>query len=232
MERVFNYIRVMNRICDECSYGCTLEIENIIESKEEVKDNLDSLWLKIYKCRIEDGIKTSDYYFNIVESIMWKQQTAKEKELVRDNLLKRCTIYNVEIPDILTMLEKAIQYIGMCEDLWFGYSMLTEEIKGYQSFICKIEGLTTVKGKNENEDQCIDMPTLHWCGQKNVLTDIFRQAKNKNYITNSLPEIAQFLKSGFDCFANTKLSTIEGMLKNNNSSANAVPKEEKRIQVE
>ena len=67
---------------------------------------------------------------------------------------------------------------------------------------------------------------------KNVLTDIFRQAKNKNYITNSLPEIAQFLKSGFDCFANTKLSTIEGMLKNNNSSANAVPKEEKRIQVE
>lgn len=61
---------------------------------------------------------------------------------------------------------------------------------------------------------------------------MFRQAKNKGYITNSLSEIAKFLKNGFDCYANTKLSTIEGTLKNNNSSANAVPKEEKRIQVE
>lgn len=232
MERVFEYIRVMNRVCDECSYGCSLEIENIIESKKEVRDNLNVLFRNMGNCRIADGIKPSDFYFNIVESIMWKQQTVKEKELVRDNLLKRCSTCNVEIPDILIMLEKAIQYIGMCEDLWAEYRILTTEIKDYQNFICKIEGLMTAKEKNENDDQCINMPTLHWCGQKNVLTDIFRQAKNKNYITNSLPEIAQFLKRGFDCFVNTKLSTIETMLKNNSSSANAIPKEEKRIQVE
>lgn len=231
MERVFNYIKVMNRVCDVCSYGCSLEIENIIESKEEVRDNLNILFRDMKQYLIADGIKPSDYYFNIVESIMWKQQTAKEKELVKDNLLKRCSTYNVEIPDILTMLEKAIQYIGI-GDLWAGYSILTAEIKDYQSFIYKIEELTTIKEKNENEDQCLNMPTLHWGGQKNVLADIFRQSKNKGYITNSLPEIAQFLKSGFDCFANTQLSTIEGMLKNNSSSANAIPKEEKRIQVE
>lgn len=74
--------------------------------------------------------------------------------------------------------------------------------------------------------------TMNWEGQNNVLTDMFRQAKNKGYLTNSLPDIAIFLKENFSCFANTKLSTIETQLKNNNSSANAFPKEEKRIKID
>ncbi|MFQ7265780.1 MAG: hypothetical protein ACLRPS_02680 [Paraprevotella clara] len=72
---------------------------------------------------------------------------------------------------------------------------------------------------------------MNWKGQNNVLTDMFRQAKNKGYLINSIPDIALFLKENFSCFANTKLSTIETQLKNNSSSANAFPKEEKRIKI-
>lgn len=73
---------------------------------------------------------------------------------------------------------------------------------------------------------------MNWEGQNNVLTDMFRQAKNRGYLTNSIPDIAMFLKENFTCFVNTKLSTIETQLKNNNSSANTFPKEEKRIKLE
>lgn len=73
---------------------------------------------------------------------------------------------------------------------------------------------------------------LNWKGQSNVLTDIFRQAKNRGYLVNSIPDIAIFLKDNFSCFAKTKLSTIETQLKNNTSSANAIPKEEKRIKLD
>ena len=52
--------------------------------------------------------------------------------------------------------------------------------------------------------------------------------KNKGYLTNSIPDVALFLKTNFDCFRNVKQSTIEGMLKNNDSAPNAIPKEEKR----
>lgn len=73
---------------------------------------------------------------------------------------------------------------------------------------------------------------LKWEGQSNVLTDMLRQAKNRGYLVNSIPDIAIFLKENFSCFAKTKLSTIETQLKNNNSSANAFPKEEKRIKID
>lgn len=92
------------------------------------------------------------------------------------------------------------------------------------------------KDYTENEDEIKESTkrsgvAMHWGGQSNVLTDMFRQAKNKGYLTNSLPDIAIFLKENFSCFANTKLSTIETQLKNNSSSANAFPKEEKRIKI-
>ena len=108
--------------------------------------------------------------------------------------------------------------------------MLEGYITEYNGFISKINKLK-INDRSEDDVQIKNL-LLHWCGQKNVLTDMLRQAKNKDYITNSLPEIAQFLKNGFDCFANTKLSTIEGMLKNNSSSANERPMEGKRIQIE
>lgn len=86
-------------------------------------------------------------------------------------------------------------------------------------------------GKNLSAKRKNDV-ILKWEGQSNVLTDMFRQAKNRGYLVNSIPDIAIFLKENFSCFAKTKLSTIETQLKNNNSSANAIPKEEKRIKLE
>ena len=74
--------------------------------------------------------------------------------------------------------------------------------------------------------------SLNWKGQKNVLTDVFREMKNRGYLSNPIPEVARFLKANFGCFEDVKQSTIEGMLKNNNSSSNAIPKEEKRIKID
>ena len=74
-------------------------------------------------------------------------------------------------------------------------------------------------------------PIMDWIGQNNTLTDMFRQAKNRQYLNNTIPEIASFLKQNFTCFSKTKLSTIESMLKNNNSSANDRPKQEKTINI-
>ncbi len=60
---------------------------------------------------------------------------------------------------------------------------------------------------------------LNWKGNNNVLIDIFYQlkripTKSKDcLITNSNEELAQFLKESFDCFEDTKLSTITGQLK-------------------
>ena len=84
----------------------------------------------------------------------------------------------------------------------------------------------------EIENERRDAPPITWKGQNNVLTDAFREMKKRGYLTNSIPEIAVFLKTNFDCFKDTKHSTIETMLKNNNSSANSIPKEEKRIYIE
>lgn len=87
------------------------------------------------------------------------------------------------------------------------------------------------KESKENISKSNNIP-MNWEGQNNVLTDMFRQAKNKGYLTNSIPDIALFLKENFSCFEKTKLSTIETQLKNNTSSANSIPKEEKRIRLE
>lgn len=87
------------------------------------------------------------------------------------------------------------------------------------------------KESEENISKSNNIP-MNWEGQNNVLTDMFRQAKNRGYLTNSIPEIAYFLKENFSCFDKTKLSTIETQLKNSSSSANSIPKEEKRIKLE
>ena len=87
--------------------------------------------------------------------------------------------------------------------------------------------------KSKNVNCLSNSPsTMTWNGQNNTLTDMFRQAKNKKYLNNTIPEIASFLKQHFTCFSETKLSTIENMLKNNNSSANSRPKSEKIINIE
>lgn len=86
--------------------------------------------------------------------------------------------------------------------------------------------------KKVDEENVSNSIIMNWEGQNNVLTDMFRQAKNRGYLTNSIPDIASFLKENFSCFEKTKLSTIETQLKNNTSSANAIPKEEKRIKLD
>lgn len=86
--------------------------------------------------------------------------------------------------------------------------------------------------KKVDEEKISNSVIMNWEGQNNVLTDMFRQAKNRGYLTNSIPDVALFLKENFSCFENTKQSTIEAQLKNNTSSANSVPKEEKRIKMD
>ncbi|WP_418569846.1 hypothetical protein [Parabacteroides johnsonii] len=228
MERVFNYINVMKNIYYECLYGQTIDIENIENDKEGVKVNISAIFNLIERCRFDGQI--SDYYFDIIESLLWKQKTIEEKKLIFNSLLNRCNYDNSEYTEIINKIESIISHIGIGNELWAEYAMLEGYIREFNDFVSRINDLN-FKDKNEG-DVLTNIYCLHWTGQNNVLADMFRQAKNKGYITNSLSEIAQFLKNGFDCYANTKLSTIEGTLKNNNSSANAVPKEEKRIQVE
>lgn len=228
MERVFEYINVMKDIYYECLFGQTIDIENIEDDKEGVKGNLSAIFNLIERCRFDGQI--SGYYFDIIESLLWKQQTIEEKRLIFNSLLNRCSYDDSEYTEIINKIESIISHIGIGSELWAEYAMLEGYIRDFNDFVSRINDLN-FKDKSEG-DVLTNIHNLHWVGQKNVLTDMFREAKNRGYITNSLPEITQFLKEGFDCFTNTKLSTIEGMLKNNNSSANAVPKEEKRIQVE
>ena len=106
------------------------------------------------------------------------------------------------------------------------YNWETQELNALKRIIEKeIENSTQPK-------EAAPTIKLNWTGQKNVLTDAFRQMKNKGYLTNSIPDVANFLKSNFDCFENTKQSTIRGMLKNNDTAPNAIPKEEKRINID
>lgn len=78
---------------------------------------------------------------------------------------------------------------------------------------------------------------IQWNEQKNVLTDLFRQLKtitNKNnepIVTNSIPEIAIFLKENFSCYQNTKLDTIQTKLKNSKFEEHT-PKAGRRIILE
>lgn len=75
---------------------------------------------------------------------------------------------------------------------------------------------------------------LKWNGQKNALTDMFRQlknivnSKNEPLISASYEDIALFIKEGFTDFENTELSTILGQLKR----AEQIKKTDKRVIIE
>lgn len=75
---------------------------------------------------------------------------------------------------------------------------------------------------------------LKWNGQKNALTDMFRQlknivnSKNEPLISASYEDIALFIKEGFTDFENTELSTILGQLKR----AELIKKTDKRVVIE
>jgi len=82
------------------------------------------------------------------------------------------------------------------------------------------------------------MQKLDWNGQQNVLYDLFRQLRNivgKNkqnpLLTNSIEEIALFLKQSFNNLENVSLSTIASELRNNNAKPNERPSSNKRIEI-
>lgn len=91
--------------------------------------------------------------------------------------------------------------------------------------------------ENKNFYNYNDRVIIQWNEQKNVLTDIFQQLKQirdkrgEHVIGNSVTEIALFLKQNFSCFNDSKLSTIEGMLKNRKQNPN-IPKTDRRIIIE
>lgn len=124
-----------------------------------------------------------------------------------------CSDYNIDLQNVVESVFHSTSTTMSLRLNIFGNSIKSEKNNEYL---------------HKKEEKII----LNWEGQNNVLTDIFRQAKNRGYLVNSIPDIAIFLKENFSCFAKTKLSTIETQLKNNNSSANAIPKEEKRIKIE
>jgi len=92
--------------------------------------------------------------------------------------------------------------------------------------------LSNVLEKKFNYYKFNDSIKLNWNAQKNVLIDIFRQLKKcktstgELILTNSNTEVAIFLKNGFSCFEETKISTIEGVL-----DKTARPKDSKRIHI-
>jgi len=79
--------------------------------------------------------------------------------------------------------------------------------------------LTNDDEPQNQTNETLQHTKLTWNGQKNVLTDIFYQLKrtynNKQepLLPNSNEDIALFLKNNFECFSDTAISTIIGMLK-------------------
>lgn len=124
-----------------------------------------------------------------------------------------CSDYNIDLQSVAETV-----FYSTSTDMSLRFDIFGDSIKFEKNSECA----------HKKEEKII----LNWEGQNNVLTDMFRQAKNRGYLTNSNPDIAMFLKENFTCFANTKLSTIEGQLRNNSSSANAFPREEKRIKID
>lgn len=65
------------------------------------------------------------------------------------------------------------------------------------------------KTTNSNHAEYVSSSNLlKWNGNKSSLADIFKQMKINGLLDNSQEEIALFLKSNFDCYSDTKLSTI------------------------
>jgi hypothetical protein len=91
------------------------------------------------------------------------------------------------------------------------------------------------QGKKEVSLTVPEKSLIKWNGNKNVLADIFKQLKRltdkktgEPLIANSYEDLAVFLKSNFDVFSETELSTIQTTLKQNSS----IPKTTNRIIIE
>jgi len=67
-----------------------------------------------------------------------------------------------------------------------------------------------VKEKETDKREIAPLVKIKWDGQKNQLYDVIRQLKEReNKILNSYTDLAVFLKTNFEMFDNTSLSTIE-----------------------
>lgn len=216
--------------------------------------------LESYESIINDDIdKQFENYFDLVESYFSEFEDEKRYTLLR-KLMKSSSfflwhqslvlydfIYDFKEQDceIMEAFKGSYANFALCiiDDFYSFIREVVDLCKVYKidAYEIAVELFSTSKDielslfdKDYIEKDVVkgNRAMMNWEGQNNVLTDMFRQAKNRGYLTNSIPDIAMFLKENFTCFANTKLSTIETQLKNNNSSANTFPKEEKRIKID
>ena len=88
----------------------------------------------------------------------------------------------------------------------------------------------------QNENIVQPLVKIRWNAPKNVLTSIFVQLKQMNtnhnspVIDNSYEDIALFLKTNFDCYQDTEISTITTTLKSQ-SGGNNTPSTKKLIEI-
>jgi hypothetical protein len=93
-----------------------------------------------------------------------------------------------------------------------------ELISNYNE-IAIIENKQEIKMEIKEQINSTNKIKLNWTGQKNILIYLFQQLKkekgnNNNFLLSSSNEdIAVFLQENFNCFNDTKLSTIIGQLK-------------------
>jgi len=98
------------------------------------------------------------------------------------------------------------------------------DIVAKEERIKQLEGLKVELGKIAPIGHGNKTIVLKWNGQKNALIHLFKKMKmaqdksGKNLIPNSYEDIALFLKQSFDCFSDTKQSTILGLLKKKEDS--------------
>jgi hypothetical protein len=99
------------------------------------------------------------------------------------------------------------------------------KIKAVKELISNYEEIAIIENKEEMKMEIKEQINstnkikLNWTGQKNILIYLFQQLKkekgnNNNFLLSSSNEdIAVFLQENFNCFNDTKLSTIIGQLK-------------------
>ena len=188
--------------------------KGIIESKLQIAKNEDNngiIYHETGEFTIPESLKTSE------EIEEWHRRGIEAFTRQRDGHKIENFYINLYVEYTHYKLKGIIRY---------------SDLVGFETIISQVEADRQQVQSTVQPKEAAPTIKLNWTGQKNVLTDVFREMKNKGYLTNSNAEVAKFLRLNFDCFADIQQSTIERMLKNNYSDPNNTPREEKRITIQ
>jgi len=214
--------------------------DNLIiqKNKQEVENKFEEIKKEINK-NLEEKNPLIKYEFFIAKRNELKKSQIDIKTKIKENGIDYLKLKGFLIPEIdIEQLQLQINY--KCTDDLIIY--LDNVIEIVKSEIEKNKYLLEMENNNnanilnmENTKNSTPLPTqlkkLKWNGQKNILIDIFYQLKKLNndksqpLLPNSNEDIALFLKNSFECFDDTEISTIVGVLK----KSERPKKSEKRI---